>query len=155
MGNPIQSVALSGIEALQRTTSVLRAMPGTAFFDAGLNQATKTGVIGKGTVQRYNIIVMGGIAAEAMVFGDAEGGREDERTLVEFLLLQVAPHRRRRFLTREEIAGEARWSAANAIALLRKHRRMYDRLVAKLKKDRGRSLGDCILAMEGVKIDDA
>eukprot|EP00968_Pinguiococcus_pyrenoidosus_P019553 scaffold2136_cov242-Pinguiococcus_pyrenoidosus.AAC.16 len=146
LGCPVQSVTLSAIETLQRTSIGVLA-PGTAFFDAELNRSAQTGIISRDTLDRYSIVVMGGIAAEAMVFGAAEGGRDDERTLIEFLQRNVASNTGG--FGMDQVAEQARWSAVNAIELLRKHRDMYDRLVAILEKNRGESIGACILEMEG------
>ena len=50
----------------------------------------------------------------------------------------------------DAVSEQARWSAVNALLLLRRYRSAYDRLVDKLEADRGNSIGDCIMALEGM-----
>jgi hypothetical protein len=91
---------------------------------------------------RYAIVLMGGIAAEALEYGAAEGGKDDEFKLRELV----------RFLggNEQQAAELARWAATNAVLLIRENYDAYKRLVAELDKDEGRSVGECVLAMEGV-----
>jgi hypothetical protein len=95
----------------------------------------------------YTIVVMGGIAAEAMCYGDSQGGKDDEGALIQFLQETVGG-----FLGSDDPAGEvanqARWAALNGLLLLRDHRAEFDRLVAALEATRARSIGTVMLAIE-------
>ena len=88
LGCPVEGVVLSSLEAMRDvrfgglTTSV---SAGTSFFDETFNREIEQGSITKGTVDRYSIIVMAGIASEGMCYERAEGGASDEEALVQFL----------------------------------------------------------------------
>ena len=88
--------------------------------------------------------VMGGIAAEAEQFGEADGGAGDEMALVAFLSRlnggKVGTW------TSDTIRNQARWGALQAVLMIREYRPAYDALVDAL--ERGGTLGECIYAIE-------
>lgn len=93
-------------------------------------------------VERASIVLCGGIAAEALLNGSAEGGAADERALRALLIAHHAP----RALSEAELAGRARWAAANALLLLRDERILYDTLCDALRD--GATVGECVSAIE-------
>ena len=148
LGCPVQGCVLSAREALaDDRAAALNGAAGTAFFDAELNAAARSGAIKRSVLDRYTIVVMGGIAAEAMCYGDSQGGKDDEGALIQFLQETVGG-----FLGSDDPAGEvanqARWAALNGLLLLRDHRAEFDRLVAALEATRARSIGTVMLAIE-------
>lgn len=147
LGCPVQSVALGAWDALTKEKngngSGLRGA-GTSFFDPQLNAASRKGRVTRSVVDRYSIIVMAGIAAEALCFGEAEGGSDDENALAEFLSQTVQSN--------VNIPEQARWAAANALILLRDNQDAYDRLVNVLKENGSGDIGKIMLALEGCDV---
>lgn len=86
------------------------------------------------------IVLMGGIAAEALTTGSAEGGAADERALAALLNSQETG------LPQAEIRGRARWAAASALLLLKEQPSALAALRVALRQ--GRSVGECIAAIE-------
>ena len=152
LGCPVQGCCLSAREALLGADrpAALNGAAGTAFFDPDLNAAARRGEVRRGVLDRYCIIVMGGIAAEAMVYGDAQGGRDDESTLIQFLQQTVGGFTasNRGEDPAELVANQARWAALNALLLLRKYRPEYERLVEALVQTRAASIGTVMLAID-------
>ena len=95
--------------------------------------------------RRYSIIVMGGIAAEAMCYGAAEGGRGDEQALEDLLVERLGAAAG---FDRARVAAKARWAAANAVLLLRAREPAFERLVASLTATRAESIGGVLLAID-------
>lgn len=146
LGCPVEGCVLSGWAALQDARFDKRQVTaGTSFFDPILSEEMNTGTVTRGSVDRYSVIVMGGIAAEAMNFGGADGGAGDEMALVSFLSqLNIAS--KGQAWNNNSIRNQARWGALQAVLLLREYRACYDGLVDAL--ERGGNLGDCIYAIE-------
>ena len=101
------------------------------------------GSLARSVIDRYCVVVMGGIAAEAERNQQAEGGRSDEAALIN--LLSSLDGGRTWDIAR--IQSQARWAASQALLLLREHRAAFDALCAALEA--GASVGECILAIEG------
>jgi len=83
-----------------------------------------------------------------MCFGSAEGGRDDEAQIVNFLTTTVGGP----FGDRANVLNQARWAALNALLLLRTHRPQFDRLVDALTETRSAaqppSFGAAVLAID-------
>lgn len=89
---------------------------------------------------------MGGIAAEAISFGGADGGYGDELALMKFLTNLNPRAGGAQSWNISSIKNQARWGALQAILLLKEYKPCYESLVDAL--ERGGDLGDCILAIE-------
>ena len=121
---------------------------GTVFFDPELGRAMAAGTITREAIDRYSVVVMAGIAAEAAQNGRAEGGQSDERALVQLLGALGGGAA----WDAERVRNQARWAASQAVMLLREHGALYQALGEAL--ERGESVGGCVLAIEAA-IDDA
>jgi len=147
LGCPVQSVALGSWDALTKEQSgngsgLMGA--GTSFFDPQLNAASRKGRVTRSVIDRFSIIVMAGIAAEALCFGEAEGGSDDENALAVFLTQTVQSN--------VNIPEQARWAATNALLLLRDNQAAYDRLVRVLQNNGSCDIGRIMLALEGCNV---
>jgi hypothetical protein len=166
LGCPVEGCVLSAWAALQDARFGLRrnsVSAGTSFYDPILSQQihnhisdrsnvgnnalmppTSTGMVTKSSVNRYSIIVMAGIAAEAMQYGQADGGASDEFALISFL--SQLNRRGNPVWNDVSVRNQARWGALQAILMLKHYKPCYDALVEVL--ERGGRLGECIYAIE-------
>lgn len=152
LGCPVEGVVLSTWAALQdgrfagRAGSAVSA--GTSYYDIDLSeQIAGLKPLTRDSIDRYSIIVMGGIAAEAMEYGRADGGAGDEEALVRFLRsLNPRSTNAVAAWTPELIRNQARWGATQAVLLMKEYKPCYDALVDAL--ERGGDLGQCIVAIE-------
>jgi hypothetical protein len=152
LGCPVEGCVLSTWAALQddrfggRAGSAVSA--GTSYYDIDLSeQIAGLKPLTRDSIDRYSVIVMGGIAAEAMKFGAADGGAGDEEALVRFLRsLNPRSSNAVKAWTPEMIRNQARWGATQAVLLMREYKPCYDALVDAL--ERGGNLGQCIVAIE-------
>ena len=145
LGCPVQSLTLGAWDALTRAADgqgAGRRGAGTMFFDPALNAAGLKGKVTRAEIDRYSVVLMAGIAAEALCFGEAEGGRDDEKSLRVFLSQTVRSN--------INVPEQARWAATNALLLLRRHRDAYERVVAVLRNEGSRDIGRVMLALEGL-----
>jgi hypothetical protein len=109
---------------------------GTIFLDTELYAQLSRGELRQSTLARYSTILMSGIAAEAICFGSAEGGYADEQALVEMLSSLRPPWQPQR------IDSLARWSALNAVEMIRAYKPEHDALAARMAA--GAPLGECL-----------
>lgn len=152
LGCPVEGVVLSTWAALQdgrfagRAGSAVSA--GTSYYDIDLSeQIAGLKPLTRDSIDRYSIIVMGGIAAEALEYGRADGGAGDEEALVRFLRsLNPRSTNAVSAWTPELIRNQARWGATQAVLLMKEYKPCYDALVDAL--ERGGDLGQCIVAIE-------
>ena len=159
--------ALSRPRAVLDPNLQLRA--GTVFHSPAIEALRDGREARDADVDAAAIVLMGGIAAEALVRGSAEGGLEDERALETLITTQHAQRRKRRAeeqmrgsggdsaldaaldvsdeTAEAEVRARARWAAASAVLLLREYRRSFDALCEALEA--GQSVGECASAIEG------
>lgn len=144
LGCPVEGIVLSAWAALQdRRFGSRQVSAGTSFFDPQLSeQINGNQNVSRSAVDRYSIIVMAGIAAEAEFYKRADGGAGDEMALVAFLSRLNASGK----WNADAIRNQARWGALQAVLLLREYQPAYQALVDAL--ERGGTLGDCIHAIE-------
>merc|ERR1719359_2068925 len=141
LGCPVQACLLDPFAALR--DGRVNGAAGTVFFDPELGESMEKGSLARSVIDRYCVVVMGGIAAEAERNQQAEGGRSDEAALI--ALLSQLDGGRTWDIAR--IQAQARWASSQAVLLLREHRAAFDALCAALEA--GASVGECILAIEG------
>ncbi|GKU93441.1 hypothetical protein SLEP1_g7035 [Rubroshorea leprosula] len=75
MGCPICGVILDPIAAMQMG---IQGQAGTQFWDEKMSNELAEGQLSGSAFDRYCMMLFAGIAAEAMVYGEAEGGENDE-----------------------------------------------------------------------------
>mmetsp|Transcript_13635 Transcript_13635/g.22496 ORF Transcript_13635/g.22496 Transcript_13635/m.22496 type:complete len:88 (+) Transcript_13635:948-1211(+) len=83
---------------------------------------------------------MAGIAAEALAYGQAEGGSSDELAL-QLLISQIRPVWRP-----EKLQNQALWSVLRATEILKEYRSAHDILVKSMSD--GRPLSECLSALD-------
>jgi hypothetical protein len=163
LGCPVEGVVLSAWAALRDGRFAGRQVSaGTSFYDPQLSEQMNggRGRVTRSSVDRYSVIVMAGIAAEADQNGRADGGAGDELALVAFLSqLNAASSSSSPSMYRlptastspptwnyDSIRNQARWGAMQGVLLFRRYRPAYEALVDAM--ERGGSLGDCVYAIE-------
>eukprot|EP00897_Mesotaenium_endlicherianum_P004044 jgi/Mesen1/3668/ME000202S02757 len=84
--------------------------------------------------------VVAGIAAEALVYGEAEGGESDEN-LFKALVLELQPP-----WSAAKMSNQARWAVLQAFTLLKTHQKLHEAVVGVL--ERGGGMADIIRSIE-------
>jgi len=150
IGCPVEGCVLSSWAALKDARfggqrNSLSA--GTSFFDPDLSdQVNGKKPLSRDSIDRFTMVVMAGIAAEAINFGQADGGAGDEMSLIKFLG-QIRPRSgEAKSWTTESIRNQARWGALQSVLMLKEYKKSYEALVDAL--ERGGGLGECIYAIE-------
>ncbi|OSX81269.1 hypothetical protein BU14_0023s0074 [Porphyra umbilicalis] len=136
-GAPVRGYVLSAADAWK---AGIPGQAGTVFTDARLEAELRRGKLSGSALERFSIVLMGGIAAEAIAYGQAEGGQSDEAVLVG-ILSGISPP-----WPPAAVVNQARWAALEAILLLRQHAAAYDALVDAMRAKR--PLGECVAVIE-------
>lgn len=137
MGAPVRGYVLSAADALK---AGIPGQAGTVFTDARLEAELQRGKLSGAALERFSIVLMAGIAAEALAYGQAEGGASDEAVLVG-ILGGISPP-----WPPAAVVNHARWAALEAILLLREHAAAYEALVDAMRDKR--PLGECVAVIE-------
>jgi hypothetical protein len=90
------------------------------------------------TLDRFCKVWMAGIAAETLVYGNAEGGTEDRQKLREALTSFQRPAK--------EFPLKERWAMQQAQALIEDHKVAYEALIVAMKERA--SIAECIQAIQ-------
>lgn len=136
---PIQDYALNAWEAFKKGLPV---QGGVQFDDQELWQQLQDGKLSAQLLDRYCTVWMAGIAAETLIFKNAEGGIED-REKIQTILTQI-----------KRPPGEAklkeRWAILQAKNLIESNYNAYQSLVDSMRKKA--SVEDCYQIIEKLKI---
>jgi hypothetical protein len=111
---------------------------GTIFLDKVLFEQLEKSKISASSIDRYTTIVMGGIAAEALEFQNAQGGSSDEQAIILLMSLMNFPM--------DRISTQARWAALRAVLVIKDNPEAFEALVKALTA--GKSVGACVQAIE-------
>ncbi|NEQ44258.1 MAG: ATP-dependent Zn protease [Leptolyngbya sp. SIOISBB] len=147
---PVADYTLSAWEAWQKG---LPGMGGVQFDTADLEATLKTGQLPAQTLNRYCTVWMAGIAAEQLVYGQAQGGYDDRQ---KFSILWQQLQR-----PIQEGQTRQRWAVLQAKTLLEQHQDTYESLVAAMSDNL--PVTDCLTLLQreieppvlGVEIDAA
>lgn len=130
MDIPVTGYTLSAWEALRQGR---QGRGGVEFDTQEVETYLRQGALPAEILERYNAVWMAGVAAEQMVYGDAQGG-SDDRQIVRQLWRQLKQP--------TEAETRIRWGALKAKTLLEANRPAYDALVSAM--DNKDSLDHCI-----------
>ncbi|KAL1524778.1 hypothetical protein AB1Y20_019660 [Prymnesium parvum] len=140
LGCPVQSCMLDPLATLMDPT--FEGIAGTVFLAPALEKLQSGGDPSREEVYHAAIILMGGIAAEALAYGSAEGGAADERALVSLLHASTPADQ----WTDADVRAYARVAVANAVLLLGKYAEALDALCDSLAS--GATVGECVEQIE-------
>lgn len=116
MGCPIRGVILDPIVAMQMG---IQGQAGTQFWDEKLENELAEGQLSGTTFDRYCMVLFAGIAAEALIYGEAEGGENDENLFRSISILLEPP------LSVAQMSNQARWSLLQSYNLLKWHKHAH------------------------------
>ncbi|XP_051124897.1 uncharacterized protein LOC127247199 [Andrographis paniculata] len=137
MGCPIRGVILDPIVAMQMG---IQGQAGTQFWDENLQNELAEGSLSGTAFDRYCMVLFAGIAAEALIYGEAEGGENDENLFRSICLLLEPP------LSTVQMSNQARWSVLQSYNLLKWQRHAHRAAVKALEN--GGSLSRVIRNIE-------
>ncbi|XP_073003879.1 uncharacterized protein [Typha latifolia] len=137
MGCPIRGVILDPFVAMQMG---IQGQAGTQFWDEKMENELAEGRLSSTAFDRYCMILFAGIASEALVYGEAEGGENDENLFRSISVLLQPP------LTVSQMSNQARWSVLQSYNLLKWHKKAHRAAVKALES--GHSLSVVIRRIE-------
>ena len=153
LGIPVQSYTLSAWQGIKAGLPGLGGViveqpieqPVEQPSDSGLESGTSNAEsLSAQQINRYAIVWMAGIAAEAQAYGSAQGG-DDDKAQLRGLWQQIN-------LSSAEIDTQLRWALLQANTLLEKQQAAYKALVAAMAKQE--SVAVCCEQIETYKIAD-
>ncbi|XP_021816991.1 uncharacterized protein LOC110759252 [Prunus avium] len=131
MGCPIRGVILDPIVAMQMG---IQGQAGTQFWDEKMANDLAEGRLDGSAFDRYCMVLFAGVAAEALVYGEAEGGENDENLFRSICVLLQPP------LSVAEMSNQARWSLLQSYNLLKWHKNAHRAAVEALGSGSGLSV---------------
>lgn len=137
LGCPVRGVVLDAQEAFK---SGISGQAGTQFWDESLARESEQNRLTEASLDRYCIVLFAGIAAEGLVYGEAEGGESDEnlyKGIISGLRPPWGPGR---------MSNHARWSVLQAFNMLKEHRKVHEAVVQEL--ERGSDLASIVNSIE-------
>ncbi|KAH9646278.1 ATP-dependent zinc metalloprotease [Citrus sinensis] len=137
MGCPIRGVILDPIVAMQMG---IQGQAGTQFWDEKMNNELAEGRLSGTAFDRYSMVLFAGIAAEALIYGEAEGGENDENLFRSICVLLQPP------LSMAQMSNQARWAVLQSYNLLKWHKHAHLEAVKALES--GSSLSVVIRRIE-------
>lgn len=137
LGCPVRGVILNATEAFN---SGISGQAGTQFWDASLAREVEENKLTEASVDRYCIVLFAGIAAEGLVYGEAEGGESDEN-LYKAIIGGLRPP-----WSPGKMSNHARWSVLQAFNMLKEHKKVHEAIVEEL--ERGSTLASLINTIE-------
>ncbi|KAM5586816.1 hypothetical protein ABKV19_005643 [Rosa sericea] len=148
MGCPIRGVILDPIVAVQMG---IQGQAGTQFWDEKMASDLAEGRLDGSAFDRYCMVLFAGIAAEALIYGEAEGGENDENLFRGICLLLQPP------LSVAEMSNQARWSLLQSYNLLKWHKSAHRAAVKALESRSSlsvviRSIEEAMAANRGTKV---
>ncbi|KAF1898238.1 hypothetical protein Lal_00033004 [Lupinus albus] len=120
--------------------AVISSLIRTQFWDEKVANDLAEGRLDGTAFDRYCMVLFSGIAAEALVYGEAEGGENDENLFRSICLLLEPP------LSVAQMSNQARWSVLQSYNLLKWHRSAHRAAVKALES--GGSLSVVIRSIE-------
>ncbi|URD75138.1 hypothetical protein MUK42_08695 [Musa troglodytarum] len=138
MGCPIRGVILDPIVAMQMG---IQGQAGTQFWDEKLDNELAEGRLSSTAFDRYCMVLFAGIAAEVLVYGEAEGGENDENLFRSLCVLLRPP-----LTVMQVMSNQARRSVMQSYNLLKWHKNAHKAAVKALES--GHSLGVVIRRIE-------
>lgn len=124
MGCPIRGVILDPITAMKMG---IQGQAGTQFWDEKMSNELGEGRLSSSAFDRYCMVLFAGIAAEALVYGEAEGGENDENMFRSVSVLLQPP------LSSSQMSNQARWSVLQSFNLLKWHKHAHRAAVSALE----------------------
>lgn len=138
---PVTGYTLSAWEAFRQGQP---GLGGVSFAMPELEAAVAEGVLSAQLVDRYCTVLMAGVAAEMIVYGEAEGGVDDRQALRSlWAQLKRSP---------SEAELKQRWATLQAKNLLEAHPGAYEALV--MAMERKEPVESCCDAIEQAKSQD-
>ncbi|KAL4201225.1 hypothetical protein AMTRI_Chr02g215020 [Amborella trichopoda] len=113
---------------------------GTQFWDEKLEKELADGRLSSTAFDRYCMVLFAGIAAEALVYGEAEGGENDENLFRSICVLLQPP------LSTSQMSNQARWAVQQSYKLLKMHKGAHRAAVKAIEN--GKGLGTIIRRVE-------
>mmetsp|Transcript_4589 Transcript_4589/g.7103 ORF Transcript_4589/g.7103 Transcript_4589/m.7103 type:complete len:372 (+) Transcript_4589:127-1242(+) len=127
----LQGVAVKGYATDTRLTAV-------QFWEEDLIMKRKLGKLSREDVDKYSIVILSGVAAEGLVYEEAQGGIADFAAAAElFRSVQM---------TGADQNNQLRWGVLMAASLIKTHKEPFDSLITALTE--GKRVADCVRAIE-------
>ncbi|CAM6118697.1 unnamed protein product [Calypogeia fissa] len=137
LGCTIRGVILDPVQAVKMG---IQGQAGTQFWDQTLEMQFSQVGLPILSVDRYSIVLFAGMAAEALIYGEAQGGESDEN-LYKAVVAKLQPS-----WSPAKMSDQARWAVLQAFQLLKKHKKAHAAVVRALEQEAG--LGFMIKALE-------
>ncbi|XP_010462483.1 PREDICTED: uncharacterized protein LOC104743061 isoform X2 [Camelina sativa] len=122
MGCPIRGVILDPIVAMRMG---VQGQAGTQFWDQKMESEIAEGRLSGSSFD--SMVLFAGIAAEALVYGEAEGGENDENLFRSISVLLEPP------LSVAQMSNQARWSVLQSYNLIKWHKAAHRAAVEALQ----------------------